>query len=232
MLDSTGRRVFFDWVRELQGSEWARASGWSGVMTLPRVLSLANDGTLCIQPVSELEILRMKARTHPDVDLTVGSDLILDNIQGRCLELSMDIKPEDAQEFGVKVRCSPSRDEETIISCDRISNKLKVDVSKSTLDEEIVYYYYRNTRALDRLPEEKRMVKAQEAPFELSVGEELNLRIFLDHSILEVYANSRQCITQRIYPTRSDSIGISLFSSDGSVNVKTIQAWDMAPANN
>ena len=43
MLDSTGRRVFFDWVRELQGSEWARASGWSGVMTLPRVLSVATD---------------------------------------------------------------------------------------------------------------------------------------------------------------------------------------------
>ena len=86
--------------------------------------------------------------------------------------------------------------------------------------------------ALDRLPEEKRVVKAQEAPFELSVGETLNLRIFLDHSILEVYANSRQCITQRIYPTRSDSVGISLFSGDGSVNVKSIRAWDMAPANN
>ena len=73
---------------------------------------------------------------------------------------------------------------------------------------------------------------SSKVPFELSVGEGLNLRIFLDHSILEVYANSRQCITQRIYPTRSDSVGISPFSSDGSVNIKTIQAWDMASANN
>ena len=232
LLDSKGRRVFFDWVRELQGSERERASGWSGVMTLPRILSLADDGTLCIQPVPELKVLRMNPRTHPDVQLATNSDLALDNVQGRCLELSLDIEPQDAQEFGVKVRCSPDGDEQTIISCHSASKKLKVDVSKSTLDEKIVYNYYRNTGALDRLPEEKRVVKAQEAPFELSVGETLNLRIFLDHSILEVYANSRQCITQRIYPTRSDSVGISLFSGDGSVNVKSIRAWDMAPANN
>ena len=65
---------------------------------------------------------------------------------------------------------------------------------------------------------------------EKSIGEKLNLHIYLDHSILEVYANSRQYIPS--YPIRSDSVGISLFSSGGPVNVKTIQAWDMAPADN
>ena len=56
------------------------------------------------------------------------------------------------------------------------------------------------------------MVDAQEAPFELAAGEGLELRIFLDRSVLEVFANGRQCITQRIYSTRADSLGVRLFS--------------------
>ena len=79
------------------------------------------------------------------------------------------------------------------------------------------------------MPEEARCVAAQEAPFALAVGETLTLRVFLDRSVLEVFANGRQCITQRIYPSRSDSTGIALFSRGGSANVELLEAWPMAP---
>ena len=36
--------------------------GWSGTMTLPRVLSLDDDGTLGIEPIEELERLRWNER--------------------------------------------------------------------------------------------------------------------------------------------------------------------------
>ena len=36
-------------------------------------------------------------------------------------------------------------------------------------------------------------ITAQEAPFELKPGELLELRIYLDHSIMDVFANGRQC---------------------------------------
>jgi beta-fructofuranosidase len=36
------------------------------------------------------------------------------------------------------------------------------------------------------------------------------LRIFVDRSILEVFANDRVSITTRIYPTRRDSLGVAL----------------------
>ena len=74
-------------------------------------------------------------------------------------------------------------------------------------------------------------MKAQEAPFELRDGERLKLRIFVDRSVLEVFANGRQCITQRIHPTRSDSLGVALFSRGGGANVLSLDAWEMAPAN-
>ena len=74
-------------------------------------------------------------------------------------------------------------------------------------------------------------VTAQEAPFTLAPGEPLTLRVFLDRSILEVFANRRQCLTQRIYPTRADSLGVALFATGGDATVTSLRAWDMAPSN-
>ena len=37
---------------------------------------------------------------------------------------------------------------------------------------------------------------------------------FIDRSIIEIFANKRQCITQCIYPTREDSTGINFFSKE------------------
>jgi beta-fructofuranosidase len=65
----------------------------------------------------------------------------------------------------------------------------------------------------------------------LAPGEPLRLHIFLDRSLLEVFANGRQCLTQRLWPTRPDALGVSLFSRGGPAEVKSLQAWDIAAAN-
>ena len=39
----------------------------------------------------------------------------------------------------------------------------------------------------------------------LAADEALHLRIFIDRSIIEVFANDRQCLTLRVYPERADS---------------------------
>ena len=129
------------------------------------------------------------------------------------------------------MRRSSDGAEQTAIVCEPAAKKLKVVVEKSSLDENIKYRYYRSGDATEKLPEEKRYVKAQEAPFELRKRENLKLRIFLDKSVLEVFANGRECITQRIHPTRSDSLGVVLFTRGGTVKIKRLDAWDMAPAN-
>ena len=55
----------------------------------------------------------------------------------------------------------------------------------------------------------------QAAPFRLAAGEVLELRVFIDRSVIEVFANGRQSLTQRVYPTRADSIGVRLFAAGG-----------------
>jgi len=195
-------------------------------------LSLSEDGILHIEPVPEFEVLRRNPRKREELRLTADSVLPLDEVSGACLELALEFELQDAHEFGVKVRCSPDGAEQTAIVYVPEEKVLKVDMGKSSHNENIRYYYYRNHGALNRLPESERIVQAQKAPLELNTGEPLKLRIFLDHSMLEVFANSRQCVTQRIHPTRSDSLGVTLFSRGGSVKVRSVEAWDMAPALN
>ena len=44
---------------------------------------------------------------------------------------------------------------------------------------------------------------------------------------MEVFANRRQCVTQRLYPSRPDSTGIALFSRGAAARVCTLTAWPM-----
>ena len=233
LLDGNGRRIYFDWVPEAKGrdEDAAKMAGWSGVMTLPRILSLTDDGTLGIEPAPELDVLRRNHRVRRDVRIAPDSEFVMDDVKGDCLELAVEIVPDGAREFGLKVRSSPDGTEQTAVLYDAPSGNLKVEIDRSTLDRRIRYEPYRQPEAVERLPESERAVPAQEMPFRLAPGESLVLRVFLDRSVLEAYANGRQAITQRIYPTRSDSLGVSLFSRGGGVSVRSFEAWDLAPTH-
>jgi beta-fructofuranosidase len=71
----------------------------------------------------------------------------------------------------------------------------------------------------------------ERAPFEVPVGELLELRVFVDQSVIEVFANDRQAITRRVYPTRPDSDGVVLFAEGGEARFSTVRAYEMMPAN-
>ena len=171
----------------------------------------------------------MNHRIHRKVAVSANSERQLEWARGDALELALEMEAKGTGEFGVKVRCSPDGAEQTGIAYDPAVERLKVVMGQSSLDNRIVYPYCHNRTALK--PEDTRNVQTQEAPFELRRGETLKLRIFLDHSVLEVFANGRQCITQRIYPTRSDSLGVKLYTRGGDMSVLTAEAWDMAPAH-
>jgi beta-fructofuranosidase len=55
--------------------------------------------------------------------------------------------------------------------------------------------------------------------------------VFVDKSVVEVFANGRQAVMRRIYPSREDSLGVALFSEGGPARVTTLEAWDMDPSN-
>jgi sucrose-6-phosphate hydrolase SacC (GH32 family) len=240
MIDAKGRRLMFGWVCEARRDASARAAGWAGVMTLPRVLTMRKDGSLGIEPVEELQALR---RGHRALEgLPVAEETPLSGFEGDCLELELTVQRGSAQEFGVKVRFSPDGEEQTTIVYSWAKGTLRIDTTRSSLSPEVVQPWpcpwgvmYDNpleTRVLPfhNAPVEIRDVRVQEAPLPLRAGERLKLRVFLDRSVLEVYANGRQCLTQRIYPIQRDSLGVRLLASGGEARVERVEAWEMMGA--
>jgi beta-fructofuranosidase len=51
--------------------------------------------------------------------------------------------------------------------------------------------------------------------------------VLIDRSIIEVFANERQCLTIRAYPTREDSTGISLIARGSEAKLVSLSAWQI-----
>ena len=224
LLDDRGRRIFWAWVLDQRKGKGV-VTRELGVMTLPRMLLLDPHGRLRIESPEELESLRHNHRRMEGLFVAPDQEMRLDDIEGDVIELMLEASVPAGGLFGLKVRVAPDSAEQTIITVDTSTNTLSIDTTRSSMNPKI-FQRYPITRG-----DEGQDVRIHTAPFGLGSGEPLRLRIFLDKSILEVYANRRQCVTQRIYPTREDSLGLVLFSSGGTTRVDSIDAWNMACCN-
>ena len=212
LLDDKGRRIMWAWIFDKRKEETIEASGWSGTMSLPRVLSLGKDGKLLMKVPEELKTLRYNGKEQNGLTVKADTDLLLEGISGNCIELNLEIAPNKAGQVGVKVCCSPDGKEETLVYYDAADKKLKIDTHKSSLSDE-------------------GSKKTEAGPFELGADEPLKLQVFIDKSVVEVFANDRQAVMRRIYPSLADSVGVKLFSKGAPATVQKLQAWDMAAAN-
>ena len=75
-------------------------------------------------------------------------------------------------------------------------------------------------------PENKTLAMGEIAPpFELKKGEDLNLRIFLDKGMIEVFVNDRQAAVY-MHPHTQENVGIALFSKGGDIAAK-VKGWQI-----
>jgi beta-fructofuranosidase len=210
LVDNQGRHIMWAWVFDDRPEDVKQASGWTGTYGLPRSLWLGDDGTLRMRPVRELETLRQHERLHQHLTVNAGSELKLDGINDELLELEISMVPGTARQCGVKVCQSDDGAEETRIYYDATEKALLVDTTHSGLD------YGRKI--------------VEGGPLELKDGELLVLRVFVDRSIMEAYANDRQAVGRSIYPTRAGR-GVALFATGGDVQVPSVKAWEIMPCN-
>lgn len=223
LVDDKGRRILWAWVLD-------RKSGVSsGTMSMPRVLTLSKDKlSLNIEPPKEIERLRYNAMQEKPFSLASGQSVSLNNIAGNSIEMDIVISPDKAKRFGVNVFCSKDGREQTPIVIDRDKNRLQIDMRKSGLNKPDYTEFAMVFASPD--PKHNPIKEIEDAPFTLKKEEKVHLRIFLDKSILEVFANGRQCITQVIYPTLKDAIGVRIFTDDAPIKVESIKAWKLFPA--
>src|ERR1035438_3814712 len=96
--DDRGRTLLWLWGR----TDFDPAKGWQCSMTMPRVLSIDEDGFLLQNPTPEFETLRGDVRTMPAAPLDLQP--LAASFAGDCLEIEAAFTLEQADAVGLRVR--------------------------------------------------------------------------------------------------------------------------------
>jgi beta-fructofuranosidase len=109
-LDAQGQRILWGWIQERRSEDAMRAAGWSGMMSLPRVLSLDQDGSLRITATRQSKALRGDGL--PQLESLAGVRKILPQASGEvmCVGLrgkAFEFQMSDGEKMLMQVRYSP-----------------------------------------------------------------------------------------------------------------------------
>ena len=195
--------------------------GWNQIMTLPRRLTVEGDDVF-MEPAGDVESLRGDHVHIGPTVLPANEERVINAVHGNAVEISAEIDPGDTPMVELNVLRSPDRQEYTRIAfyrdrgyddringTDATSSLITLDTSYSSVAPD----------ALSRAPET--------AQVPLGKDETLKLRVFVDKSVVEVFANGRQCVAARVYPDRADSLGVSLRAQGQAAELRSLDAWQM-----
>lgn len=207
-----------------------RTPGWNQIMTLPMRLTLPPAGgvdPLRIEPVAAVATLRGTHRRVENRRLPAGQEVIIGEIAGNCLELNLELAPAGGQTVELNVLRSPQREEYTRIVFYRERGDIHREFGNaSPLVRPASSVLVIDNARSSQLPD-ARSRPPETAQFRLKSDEPLKLRVFVDRSVVEVYANDRQYAALRVYPGRKDSVGVSLRADGRDATLRSLDAWQM-----
>ncbi len=195
VLTPDGRRVMWAWCPD--SCEELRSAG---IQSLPRELSLPDDGVLRIKPLRELETLRYDEVQKKNMEVKDGVLKLLD-IQDEAVEIRARLSTKAAGPFGLRLFCdAENRGFEVLV--DPVAKTLQAGETK--------------------------------APFTLVPGPdgmfEVELRIFIDRFMVEVFVNERQAVLDSCMSFDKHK-GLCAVSSGGTAMLKDLRIWKLKSTN-
>ena len=234
-----GRRIAWGWIVEQDISErLAAEKGWIGCLGIPRELSLGvYEGvigtcstslaeitsvevesaqnrivTLDIRPLRELESLR-RASLYKSTPTSTENGIILKQAPD-CYELLLRAEVNAHGNGSISLKIRESSSVNTTVSFDSQREELVIHRQASSVDDE---------------DEGGICLQDEIAALTLfrytSHFESLELRVFVDKDVVEVFANGRAAIATRIYAPKNAS-GISI-AQEGELTVTEMQIWEL-----
>ena len=207
LRDPTGRWLMWGWIREARGRDQYAAAGWASCLTLPREISLDASGKLMVKPADEMRQLRAATLFEGVVSLSPNGPDLLNNVRGDRLEISCHVIAADCETVGIQFGRTPDGQQCTELIYDFTRGALRLIREQSTDTAEVT---------VD--PCECRLVLDDDEP--------LHLTLYLDNSVIEVYANERISMTSRIYPSRDDAQGLQMVCTGGRATAQ-VTVWQI-----
>ncbi len=206
MLDADGRRILWGWIPEARADANLIAAGWAGVMSLPRVLSLTAQGELSTEVAAVVENLRA---ANPSICESLPENRsIVDNAEVRsmCRQALNTLRIKNlAAEIGMKLR--PKEDNFILRLSSNAGDFLSISSSRNSGVREL-------------------RVNTVTAPLPGSAGDSVRLHMFLDGSVLELFANDTVAVTARLYRNYSETLRLVL---EGDVELSSVWISQMKP---
>lgn len=209
----TGRSILFTIAQDNRSERDHYDSGWAHNGGLPVRLFLHDDGELGVEPIEELTSLRESRLVDLGAEPVETCNEALQTVSSDTYELRLRVESAEADRYGLVCKRHPEGDERTLIYYDE-------------RDETITAHREHSTRSVtDRAQAAQRSRLLHDGSLEFD-GDTLDLRLFVDRSMIECYANARQSITTRVYTDSERSTGLELWA-DGPVAVSELSVWEL-----
>lgn len=204
ILTPDGRRVMWAWCMSQNEQLKSRM-----IQSLPREISLDNNGRLRINPLRELESLRYTMVSFSGIILTPEPQKYDGNTSKRITTL-------DGDAFEIRIIIDRKQAERKHFGFRLFTDAVHTGMSLMIRPE------FRTLR-----------LNRTDAPFavaDLPSGEDVELRIFIDKYLVEVFVNNRQAIIADYMDYRSAS-GFDAYTFGEPTVIKNIEIWRLKPAN-
>ncbi|MGG7668418.1 MULTISPECIES: glycoside hydrolase family 32 protein [Yersinia] len=198
-----GRRIVIGWMDMWESNMPSKAEYWAGCLTLPRELSIKDNGKLWMQPISELETLRRQHVELEKLPLENATRQIVDEASALEIQLQWNLNDSNAERFGLRLGGIEGADEGVSVFIDNQAQRL------------ILNRHYPQHRL------------SGYRSVEIPAGDTLSFRIFIDKSSIEVFVNNGEAsLTSRIYPSEGLR-QLSLFADNGQALLASGQYWTL-----
>lgn len=197
-LAEDGRRIAIAWMDMWESNMPSKVDGWAGCFTLPRELTLNDQGKVLVNPIKELTSLRQEAIEIKPSVLAKNQAITLHEDATACeIELIWDLQQSPAEKFGFAI----GHGAEFFIDGQTQQLTLSRHYAEHVISD------YRSTA----LPQTRH----------------LKIRAFIDKSSLEVFINDgEQCFTSRIYP-QADERALTIFAINQSAKLLKGTVWPL-----
>ena len=197
VLVSPDRTLLWGWSWEDRPEAEVLAAGWSGVLTLPRVLTLGPAGHLLSAPAPELHMLRHSPTWHSL------------NIRRQPQTVDLPIGPLD-----IEVRLRGAMRRPIVLTVRLDDSLLEVTVDLRAGHAEV----HRQVRHPERA--------ARTATSHITGGDTGTVRLLLDGSVAELFLPGGAVFTERLYPAPGARLAaLQLHGSEGTQAEVTV--WRM-----
>jgi len=247
------RRVLWGWVGETDSERADVAKGWASLQSIPRTVLLdTKTGSNLLQwPVEEVETLRTNSTDLSGITIDHGSVFPLNLHRATQLDIVAEFEVDRRavmalNEADVGYNCSTSGGAASRGALGPFG--LLVLADKRLREQTAVYFYV--AKGLDGgltthfCQDESRSSSANDivkrvvgSAVPVLGGETLSLRVLVDHSIVESFAQGgRSTATSRVYPTEAiyANAGVYLFNNATAARVtaKTLVVHEMDSSYN